>query len=258
MQGLYAIYRKELSHYFASPVAYAVIGVFALVCAFVFNTIVSDVVRQAMQMQMQGGSAFDMATQVVEQYLMFTATLVLFFVPMLTMGVYSEERKRGTMELLMTSPVTETQIVIGKFCATLTVFLAMLIITIPPVIFVYFCSNPRMSIRVVLVAYLGVLLLGASLVALGTFLSSLTESQIIAAVLTFAVFLMVWIIDGLIPSGSSAALTTTMGYLSVIRHLQDFVRGTVDTSGLIYYLSFIFFFAFLTVRSVDSLRWRNA
>ncbi len=259
MQGLYAVYRKELGHYFVSPVAYVVVGVFTFICAIVFNNILSQAVLQSVQMQMRGmSSPADMPGAVVEQYLMFMATIVLFVTPVLTMGVYSEERKRGTMELLMTSPVTEVEIVLGKFFASFTMFVGMLLPSVVPVIFMYFCSEPRMQIRIILSGYLGALLLGGALLALGTFISSLTESQIISAVLTFAVFLFVWIIDALIPSGSSAALTSTMQYLSVISHLQDFVRGVIDTSGLIYYVSFIAFFVFLTVRSVDSLRWRRA
>lgn len=259
MQGLLAVYRKDLGHFFVSPIAYAVVGVFIFFCSVVFDNTVAQAVLQSAQMQMQGmASPADLPGAVVEQYLMFIATMLLFVTPMLTMGVYSEERKRGTMELLMTSPVTELQIVMGKFLATFTMFLGMLLPTVVPVIFLYFCSDPHMPVRMILSGYLGVLLLGACLIALGTFLSSLTESQIIAAVLTFAAFLMVWIIDALIPSGSSAAVSTTMGYLSVIRHLQDFVRGVIDTSGLIYYVTFIGFFVFLTVRSVDSMRWRRA
>jgi ABC-2 type transport system permease protein len=259
MQGLYAVYRKELGHYFVSPVAYAVVGVFTFICSLVFNNILSQAVLSAAQMQMQGmSSPTDIPSAVVEQYVFFAATMLLFLTPMLTMSVYAEERKRGTMELLMTSPITEFQIVAGKFCAAFTILVGLILPSVLPVVFMYFTSDPRMPVRIILSGYLGLFLLGACLMALGTFISSLTESQIIAAVLTFAVFLLVWIIDALVPSGSSAALTSTMGYFSVIRHLQDFVRGVIDTSGLIYYVSFIGFFVFLTVRSVDSMRWRRA
>lgn len=259
MQGMYAIYRKELGHYFVSPVAYVVVGIFVFVCALVFNFSARQVVQQSVQMQMQGMSqAMDLPSQVLQGYFMFLATLLLFLTPMLTMGVYAEERKRGTMELLMTSPVTELQVVSGKFLAAFTMFVAMLLPTVVPVIFLYFCSDPHFPIKIVAASYLGALLIGASLMALGTFISSLTENQIIAAVLTFAVFLLVWIIDILIPSGTSAAVVTVMTYFSVIRPFQDFVRGVINTSSLIYYLSFIAFFIFLTVRSVDSMRWRRA
>ena len=259
MQGLYAVYRKELSHYFVSPVAYVVVGVFVGFCALVFNYSVGAAVQQSMQAQMQGmSSPMDLPGEVLQGYFMFLATMLLFVTPMLTMGVYAEERKRGTMELLMTSPVTEVQIVLGKFLGAFSMFLTMLLPTLVPVIFLYFTSDPHFPVKLVAADYLGAALMGGALLALGTFISSLTENQLIAAVLTFGVFLIIWIIDIIIPSGSSATVTTVMGYFSVVRHFQDFDRGVIDTSGLIYFASLIAFFVFLTVRSVDSMRWRRA
>jgi ABC-2 type transport system permease protein len=184
------------------------------------------------------------------------STLVLFFTPILTMSVYAEERKRGTMELLMTSPVTETQIVLGKFLASLTLFALMLLPTASYLIFMCLRSDPMPPWRLPLAGYAGVLLLGGSLLALGTFISSLTENQLIAAVLTFAAFLFVWVLD--IGSNADGGIGSVVGYLSVIRHYEDFTRGVIDTSGLIYYFSFIVLFIFLTVRSIDSMRWRRA
>jgi ABC-2 type transport system permease protein len=184
------------------------------------------------------------------------STLVLFFTPILTMGVYAEERKRGTMELLMTSPVTETQIVLGKFFASLTLFMLMMLPTAGYVIFMCLHSDPMPPWRMVAAGYAGVLLLGGSLIALGTFISSLTENQLIAAVLTFAAFLFVWVLD--LGSNADGGIGAVVQYLSVIRHYDDFTRGVIDTSALIYYFSFIALFIFLTVRSIDSMRWRRA
>jgi ABC-2 type transport system permease protein len=257
MQGLYAVYRKELGHYFVSPVAYVVVGIFVLFCAFVFNYDVQAAVLQSTQAQMQGmGGPMDLSGEVMQGFFMFLATMLLFVTPMLTMGIYAEERKRGTMELLMTSPITEIQIVFGKYFAAFTMFISMLIPTLVPVLFLYFTSDPRLPARIILAGYLGALLVGGSLLALGTFISSLTENQLIAAVLTFAVFLIIWIIDIIgSPTGNSA---TVLGYFSIVRHFQDFARGVIDTSSLIYFGSLIVFFVFLTVRSVDSMRWRRA
>jgi ABC-2 type transport system permease protein len=259
MQGLFAIYRKELGHYFVSPVAYAVVGVYAFICAAVFNFSLGQAVQQAAQMEMQGGGApVDLPGLVLQGYFMFIATLLLFVVPMLTMSVFAEERKRGTIELLMTSPVTETQIVLGKFFGSLTFLVALLLPTVIPIIFMYFCSDPHFRITIVLGSYLGALLIGGSLMAVGTFISSLTENQIIAAVLTFVLFLMLWIVEIITPSGTSATAATVFNYLSVVRPFQDFVRGVIDTTSIVYYVSLMAFFVFLTVRSVDSMRWRRA
>jgi ABC-2 type transport system permease protein len=257
MQGLYAVYRKEMGHYFVSPIAYVVVGLFLFICAVFFNFYVAAVVQNfAMQAAEGMTQPVDMPGEVMRAFFGLLSTLILFLTPMLTMSVYAEERKRGTMELLMTSPVTETQIVLGKFLAALTLFATMLIPTLAEVGFLYFTSDPRPSVKIILTGYLGALLLGGCLLALGTFVSSLTENQLIAAVITFAVSLLIWIIDQIGPSTGNSV--QVLQYLSIIRHYEDFARGVIDTSTLIYYVSFIALFVFLTVRSVDSIRWRRA
>jgi len=261
MRGLYAIYRKEMGHYFVSPVAYVVVGVFLALSAFFFNYFLAAVLQQALQMQMQEMEVgmhpnLDVTVEVMRAFFGLLSTLILFLTPMLTMSVYAEERKRGTMELLMTSPITEAQIVIGKFLASLTLFAIMMLPTAGYLVFVYFNSDPVPPWRMLWGGYLGVVLLGSCLLSLGSFISSLTENQLIAAVLTFAAFLVVWIID--LGSNGSGVASSVLQYLSLIRHFDDFSRGVIDTSSLIYYLSFILFFVFLTVRSVDSMRWRRA
>lgn len=261
MKSLYAIYRKEMGHYFVSPVAYVVVGVFLALSAFFFNYFLSAVMQQALQMQMQEMEMgmhpnIDVTMEVMRAFFGLLSTLVLFLTPMLTMGVFSEERKRGTMELLMTSPVTEMQIVIGKFLASLTLFAIMLLPTAGYLIFTYVRSEPVPPWRMLLAGYIGILLLGGCLLALGSFISSLTENQLIAAVLTFAAFLIVWVID--LGRNAGGAAGNVLQYLSVIRHYDDFTRGVIDTSSLIYYLSFITLFVFLTVRAIDSMRWRRA
>jgi ABC-2 type transport system permease protein len=261
MKSFYAIYRKEMGHYFVSPIAYVFIGLFLILTAFFFNFFLQAVIQQSLQMEMSGmrfgmPQDIDVPTEVMRAFFGLLSTLVLFITPILTMGVYAEERKRGTMELLMTSPVTEIEIVLGKFCASLTLFALMLLPTFIYLVFMFLHSEPMPPWRVMLAGYGGILLLGGSLMALGTFISSLTENQIIAAVLTFAAFLLIWVLD--IGRNASGTVASVLTYLSVIRHYEDFTRGVIDTSGLIYYLSFIFLFVFLTVRSVDSMRWRRA
>jgi ABC-2 type transport system permease protein len=247
MRSLYAIYRKEMGHYFVSPVAYVLVGLFLFLSGFFFDLYVNAANEQSP----------DAPTWVLRASLGFLALVFLFFLPMVTMGVYAEERKRGTMELLMTSPITELQIVLGKFLASLTLFGAMLLPTAGCVVFIWLHSVPVPPFRIVLSAYLGALLFGGSLLALGSFLSSLTENQIIAAALTFAAFLVLWAID-FGTRGASGPAGQFLQYLSVINHYDDFTRGIIDTSGVTYYLSFMVLFIFLTVRSVDSMRWRRA
>lgn len=247
MRGLYAIYRKELGHYFVSPVAYVIVGLFLFLSGFFFVLYVNVANEQEP----------DAPTWVLRAFLNFLALVFLFFLPMVTMGVFAEEKKRGTVELLMTSPITELQIVLGKFLASLTLFAAMLLPTAGCLVFVWLHSDPVPPFRIVLGGYLGALLFGGALLALGSFLSSLTENQIIAAAMTFAAFLLLWAID-FGTRGASGPTGQVLQYLSVINHFDDFTRGIIDTAGVTYYVSFMVLFIFLTVRSVDSMRWRRA
>ncbi|MFZ0584558.1 MAG: ABC transporter permease [Candidatus Acidiferrales bacterium] len=261
MRNFYAIYRKEMGHYFVSPIAYVFIGIFLFLSAYFFNFFLSVVSQQAMQMELQGmqfgmPQQVDVPSEVMRAFFGLLSTLILFFTPILTMGIFAEERKRGTMELLMTSPISEAQIVLGKFFASLTLYAIMLLPTASYLGFMFLKSDPMPPWRTLFAGYAGILLLGGSLLALGEFISSLTENQLIAAVLTFAAFLFVWVLD--LGRNASGGVGAVLQYLSVIRHYDDFTKGIVDTSSLIYYGSFIVFFVFLTVRSIDSMRWRRA
>ena len=262
MKGMYAVYRKEMGHYFVSPVAYIIVGVFLILAAYFFNRLMVLIIQESFQASLEeaqfgGGQAFDVPSLVMRNFFGVLSTLLLFLTPMLTMSVYAEERRRGTMELLMTSPVTDLQIVLGKFFASLTLLVIMLLPTAISFAYMLRHSEPTAPWRVLGSEYLGVLLLGAALLALGSFFSSLTESQLIAAMLSFGAILLLWVLDFGSQAGSSA-WASGLQYLSVFRHYDDFTRGVIDTSNLIFYLSFIFLGIFLTVRSVDSMRWRRA
>lgn len=261
MKNVWAIYRKEMGHYFVSPIAYVFIGIFLFVGAYFFNAILTFMIQRSLSAQMEGMQMgmtqnFDVPSMVMRNFFGLLSTLVLFFTPILTMGVYSEERKRGTMELLMTSPITEGNIVLGKFLGSFTLFALMLVPTLSYMLFMYVHSDPLPPWQVMAAGYAGILLLGAALTALGTFISSLTENQIIAAVLTFAAFLILWVLD--IGHNATSGIASVLTYLSVIRHYDGFTRGMINTSSLVYYGSFIFLFVFLTIRAVDSMRWRRA
>jgi ABC-2 type transport system permease protein len=263
MKGIYAIFRKELSLYFVSPIAYVVVGGFLFISGFFFQTFLDIITRQALQAAMQsmqfGAPAdFDIPGETMRSFFGVVGTILLFIVPMLSMGAYAEERKRGTMELLMTSPVTDLEIVLGKYLASLALFLIMLVPTMIQVAILFKASDPMPPWRLMASGYIGLLLLGGSLLALGHFLSSLTENQIIASVTTFIVFLLLWVVDAAVRGSSQGVAGQVAQYLSIIRHFDDFIRGIVDTQNLVFYLSVIALGLFLTLRSLDSLRWRRA
>jgi ABC-2 type transport system permease protein len=262
LRSFYAVYRKEMGHYFVSPIAYVLVGVFLLLSAFFFDRILTIMIQNALEQEMQSmrfgmPPQIDVPSIVMRNFFGLLSTLILFFTPILTMGVYAEERKRGTMELLMTSPISDLEIVLGKFLASLSLFAIMLLPTASYLVFMYFRSDPMPSWKLLAAGYLGVILLGGSVLSLGSFLSSLTENQLIAAVLTFGATLILWVLD-FGGSGAGTVLGQVLQYLSVIRHYDDFTRGIIDTSALVYYGSFIFLCIFLTVRSLESMRWRRA
>jgi gliding motility-associated transport system permease protein len=262
MRGLYAIYRKEMSHYFVSPVAYIIVCIFLVLAAVFFNYYLGAVMQEAVEAAMEGmqsGSAFnvDVPAVTLRAFLSVLGSILLFLTPMLTMGVFSEERKRGTMELLMTSPITDTQIVLGKFLASFSLLVIMLLPTVLYVVYMFAHSDPVPPWSLIAGGYLGVLLLGASLLAIGSFLSSLTENQIISAVLIFGVSLLLWVMDIFAGSGNGA-IAQGLQYISMLQHYSPFVRGVIDTTGLVFFGSWIFLGIFLTMRSIESMRWRRA
>ena len=255
MGNMLAIAHKELRAYFASPIAYVIIGGFAFLYGYFYIAILSFFVRQSMQMIQMGGPPTANINEMMIRPLMQNVTvLVLFVMPMITMRTYSEEKRSGTIELLLTSPLTDLQIVLGKFLGAMALYGVMLAVTLIHVAILFVYGNPEW--KPIATAYLGLLLLGGSFISLGLFISSLTKNQIVAAMITFAVFLFLWIITwiGQVSGPTVSGITT---YLSIIDHGEDFWKGVIDTTHLIYYVSFITFGLFLTVKSVDSERWRG-
>ena len=159
--------------------------------------------------------------------------------------------------MLMTSPLSEFQIVIGKFSASLTFFAVMLAPTLLYYLLVGPYSEPGLPWRIVGAGYLGLFLLGAVLIALGSFISSLTENQIVAGVVTFIVFLLLLFLD-LTMRGSTSAAAEVFKYLSILQHHETFAQGVIDTSSVIFYVSAAAIGVFLTLRNLDSMRWRRA
>ena len=258
MRNILAIAQKELKSYFASPIAYVVLGLWAVVFGFFFVAILQFFVRQSMsvnQFGMQGPQALNINQQLIRPLVAQNVPiLVLFFLPMVTMRTYSEEKRSGTIELLLTSPITDLEIILGKFFGAMALYGVMLAVTVIHLAVLFKYGNPEW--KPIVTVYLGLLLLGGCFVSVGLFISSLTKNQIVAFVATFGVFLMLWVITW-IGSFSGPTVDKLTQYLSIIDHFDDFGKGVLDTSHLIYYVSFITFGLFLTAKSVDSERWRG-
>jgi ABC-2 type transport system permease protein len=182
------------------------------------------------------------------------SVLVLFLLPMVTMRTYSEEKRSGTIELLLTSPLTDFEIIAGKFLGTVVLYLALLGVTAIYVGILFIYGKPEW--RPLVAGYLGLFLMGSCFIAIGLFISSLTKNQMVAGAATFVAALLFWIVSWF---ADSAGPTTSqiLSYLSITEHFDDFGKGIIDTKHLIYYLSFISFGLFLTLKSVDSERWRG-
>ncbi len=255
MRNILAIADKELRSYFASPIAYIMIGLFSLLFGWFFYVFLMAFVQQSEQMmQFGGGGGANVNQMMIRGLFQNTAVIILFVMPMITMRTYSEEKRSGTIELLLTSPVTDLQIILGKFIGALGLYAAMLLVTMLYMVILFRIGNPEW--RPIVAGYLGLLLMGSCFLSAGLFISSLTKNQIVAGFLTFATFLMLWIINWL---GESSGPTTRdlLNYLSITEHFEDFSRGIIDTKHAVYYLSFITFGLFLTAKSVDSERWRG-
>src|SRR3954465_8369219 len=194
MRNVIAIADKELRSYFASPIAYILIGFFLLPFGVFFYLYLTAFVKQSLQMAQFGG-AMNINQQVIRYVLQNASVIILFIMPMITMRTYSEEKRSGTIELLLTSPVTDLEIILGKFFGALALYAAMLLVTMLYMLILFKIGNPEW--RPIVAGYLGLLLMGGCFLSTGLFISSLTKNQIVAGFLTFATFLMLWIINEL-------------------------------------------------------------
>jgi ABC-2 type transport system permease protein len=254
MTNILAIARKEWRGYFASPIGYVVVGMYALVFGLFYTVGLNYFIRQSMAGPQMGGGPMNINQMLIRYVFMNSSVVMVFVVPLITMRTYAEEKRLGTVELLMTSPLTDFQILIGKFLGAMSLYAAMLGITVVHMGLLFAYGNPEW--KPIATGYLGLLLLGGCIVSLGLFFSSLTKNQIVAGMLTVVVLLLLWLLDW---TGSFLGPTgeQIVGFISLTGHLEDFLRGVIDTQHVIYYLSFITFGLFLTAKAVDTERWRG-
>src|SRR5438552_9555094 len=197
MRNILAIVERELRAYFISPIAYVVLTIFVFLSGLFFRSILTQVLQMGLMSQIQaqqlGPRPMDMPGMITRGFLSTMSVILLFIMPMLTMGLFSEEKKRGTIELLLTAPITDLQVVLGKFFAAGTFYVILLLTTWVPTSLLYIYGSPASA--PILTAYLGLLLYGLTIVAIGLFISTLTENQIIAAVLSFGTIMVLWLVD---------------------------------------------------------------
>ncbi|MBI2954495.1 MAG: ABC transporter permease subunit [Chloroflexi bacterium] len=236
MRNILTLSEKELRSYFASPMAYIVTAAFLVVAGWIFAFVLINSRQATMQDSFQG-----------------MAIIMLLVSPVLAMRLLAEEQRTGTIELLLTSPVRDFEVVLGKFLASLALFIVMLGFTLYYVFLLTRLGNPDAG--PILAGYLGMVLAGAAFLAIGLLYSSLTSNQVIAAFLTIVTLLVLLWFDAL-SSSFSPSISAVTGYLSLTRHLSDLPRGIIDTKDIVYFLSLIVACLFMTVRSLETRRWR--
>jgi len=257
MRNVLTIIGKELRSYFVSPIAYVVLTGFLLLGGwFFFNLLSRFSLLLTLYTQFQGGETanrLNLNDYVIAPLMHNLSIVLVILIPMITMRAYAEEKKSGTYELLLTSPVRTGELVLGKFLASFLFVCIMIGLTgVYPAILLVF-GNPELGVMVA--GYLGLLLLATAFVAVGLLTSSFTENQIIAAVSGLVATLLLYII-GWPAETAGNVLGPLLRYLSVTEHFSDMVKGLIDTRGLVYFASLIALALFLTQRSVESLRWR--
>jgi len=231
-----AIAQRELKSYFVSPIAYVVTALFLLIAGFLFSVILLNTNEASLR------------------YLISNLSVIwLFITPALTMRLLAEEARTGTIELLLTNPVRDLEVVLGKYLGALGFVLVMIACTLYFPALLFALGTPDQG--PIVTGYLGVILQAAAFLAIGLMASSLTQNQIVAAVLTFAILLIMWLSES-VANFVGRPFGDIMRYLSVTQHFQDFSRGVIDSSHVIYFLSVIAAALFITFLSLQTRRWR--
>jgi len=255
MSNTWTICKKEINTYFTSPIAYVVTAVFLILVGFFFYNLVSWFSSQAIRLS-QNPYYFQYLNinQMVYSPLFNNISIILLLmIPILTMRLFSEEQKIKTDELLLTSPISVSQIILGKYLSALFMLIVMLVLSGILSIFCFTYGNPELA--PILNGYLGLFLMGAAFIAAGIFFSSLTENQIVAAASTFGVLLLFWILNWA-ASSAGGAWKDILNYTAFFQHFDNMTQGILDTTDIVYYLSLSFLGLFLTHSVIQSRRWR--
>jgi len=260
LRNVAAIVQKEWHHYFGSPIAWVGLFVWTMLFGIFFYygfTFFLEMSMRASQQAMQygGPTRLSINEMLVRPVIQNMAVVALFIAPMLTMRLFAEETRQGTLELLATSPVSDLQVVVGKFLAAAGLYLLMILAGLVNVALMWTYAPTPPEWPPILTGALGLFLLGASFLAMGTFVSTLTRNQIVAGILSFCLFLGMWTL-GWADSATAGPVTKVVSYLGVTSHLEDLAKGVLDLKDIVFYLSVIAFGIFLAHQSIESQRWR--
>jgi ABC-2 type transport system permease protein len=254
-----AIMQKEWRHYFGSPIAWVVLFMWALLFGWFFYVNFDFFVRASatsmQQMEMGGGPKLSINDHLLAPVYQTMAVVSLFLIPMVTMRLFAEEKRQGTIELLATSPLTDVQIVLGKFLAAWTLFGIMVMVTLLNVALVWHYATVPPEWKPIATTVLALMLFGAGALSVGLFISTLTRNQIVAGIVTFSVMLIMWTLSWG-DSATAGPVAKAIAYLGITTHLEDMLKGVLKLSDLVFYVCFAGFGLFLAHQSLASQRWR--
>ncbi|MFP3870651.1 MAG: ABC transporter permease subunit [Syntrophobacteria bacterium] len=258
MKGFFPVYRKELNLLFVSPIFYVVSFVFLGLSGYFFYSSVAY--YSLLSFQAGGGrnpylaAQLNLTDMVLEPFFGSMSIVLLLMVPLITMRLFAEEKKSGTAELLFTYPICDRAALLAKFAATVSILILLLVGTLPAMILLESLSDPPWP--TILGGYIGLFLMSSSFGSLGLLASSLTENQVIAAVISFGALLLLWII-GWAESLAGPTLGSVFNYLSLLTHFENFAKGILDSRDVLFYVLFITLALFATARILESRQWRG-
>jgi len=260
IRNIAAIFEKEWRHYFGSPIAWVALFVwtmlFGIFFFYAFDYFLEASMRASQQgMEMGGAMKLSLNEYLIRPIFHNMAVVALFLAPMLTMRLFAEEKRQGTIELLATAPLTDWQIVLGKFLAAAGLYALMIAAGLLNLGLVFFYATTPPEWKPIVTGALAIFLLGCCFLALGAFVSTLTRNQIVAGILSFCLFLGIWTLGWADDPGAGPVMKV-VAYLGVTNHMEDMVKGVLDLKDVVFYLSFITFGLFLAHQSVESQRWR--
>jgi gliding motility-associated transport system permease protein len=256
MRGFYAVFRKETANFFVSPIAYVVLAIFLLISGYIFWTSLLFMAEISIRAANIPGVAqqLNVTDFIIRPLVQNMGFVLLFIMPLVSMRLFSEEKKSGSIELLLTYPVTDAGVLAGKYLAAIVLLLIMLAGTLPMMLLLFALGQPDLG--TLLSGYLGLALLGCAFLALGIFISSLTENQIIAGTTTFGASILFWIV-GWSSTFSGQNTGAVLKQLAILHHLQSFDKGIIALTDLSFFVLFTAFFLFLTLRTLETYRWRG-
>ncbi len=256
MKGWYAVFHIEVANFFVSPIAYVIAIMFLIITGFFFWSNISYMSMVCIKAanNPRYADSITMTNFVTKPLISNMSVVLLFVLPLVTMRLFAEERRSGCIELLLTYPISDAGVLVGKFLAAIVLLLAMLAgtLTFPAIM----ASLAAPDWGPIISGFSGILLMASAFIAMGMFISSLTENQIVAGAISFGAALMFWVMSW-VATFTSEDFGAVIRQFSILEHMESFTKGVISFSDITYFILFTAFFLFMTLRSLEANRWRG-